>query len=103
MYFDFMHNQGEVVHPYKHGPCDMVGVLVAKRIHAIGTRTEHDVPCRTFKIPIEVVQRSQLAYILDVSQLRIISIGRLLPLHVPAHELCFLGIYEIPLETGSDR
>ena len=61
----------------------MVGILVAKRIHAIGTRA--------------------LVSILDVSQLRIISIVGLLPLRVPAHELCFLGIYEIPLETGSDR
>ena len=85
MYFDFMHNQGEVVHPYKHGPCAMVGALVAKRIHAIGTRAEHDVPCITFKIPIEIVQRSPLASILDVSQLRIISIIGLLPLRVPAH------------------
>ena len=58
----------------------MVGVLVAKRIHAIGTRAEHDVPCITFKIPIEAVQRSPLASILDVSQLRIISIVGLLPL-----------------------
>ena len=58
MYFDFMHNQGEVVHPYKHGPCTMVGVLVAKWIHAIGTRAKHDVPCITFKIPIEAVQHS---------------------------------------------
>ena len=85
MYFDFMHNQGEVVHPYKHGPCAMVGVLVAKRIHAISTRTEHDVPCITFKIPIEAVQRSPLSSILHVSELRIISIARLLPLRVPAH------------------
>ena len=45
----------------------MVGVLVAKRIHAIGTRAEHDVPCITFEIPIEAVQRSPLASILDVS------------------------------------
>ena len=63
----------------------MVGVLVAKRIHAIGTRAEHDVPCITFEILIEDVQRSPLASILDVSQLRIISIARLLPLRVPAH------------------
>ena len=63
----------------------MVGVLVAKRIHAIGTRTEHDVPCIAFEITIEAVQRSPLASILDVSQLRIISIGGLLPLRVPAH------------------
>ena len=81
----------------------MVGVLVAKQIHAIGTRAEHDVPCITFKIPIEAVQRSPLASILDVSQLRIISITGLLPLRVPSHELCFLGIYEIPLEMGSNR
>ena len=101
MYFDFMHNQGEVVHTYKHGPCAMVGVLVAKRIHAIGTRAKHDVPCITFEIPIEAVQCSQLASILDVSQLRIISTVGLLPLRVPAHELCFLGIYEIPLDTRS--
>ena len=80
----------------------MVGVLVAKRIHAISTRAEHDVPYITFEIPIEAVQRSPLASILDVAQLRIISIAGLLPLRVPAHELCFLGIYEIPLETGSD-
>ena len=103
MYFDFIHNQGEVVHPYKHGPCAMVAVLVAKRIHAIGTRAEHDVPCITFEIPIEVVQRSPLASILDVSHLQIISIDGLLPLRVPVHKLCFLEIYEIPLETGSDR
>ena len=103
MYFDFMHNQGEVVHPYKHGPCAMVGVVVAKQIHAIGTCAEHDVPCITFKIPIEVVQRSPLASILHESQLRIISIIGLLPLCVPAHELFFLGIYEILLETRSDR
>ena len=81
----------------------MVGVLAAKRIHAIGTRIEHDVPCITFKIPIEVVQRSPLASILHVSQLRIISIVGILPLRVLVHELCFLGIYEIMLETGSDR
>ena len=85
MYFNFMHNQGEVVHPYKHKPCAMVGVLVAKRIHAIGTCAEHDVPCITFKIPIEAIQRSPLASILHVSQLRIISIVGLLPLHVLAH------------------
>ena len=91
MYFDFMHHQGEVVHPYKHGPCAMVGALVAKLIHAIGTRAENDVPCITFKIPIEDVQRSPLASILDVSQLRIISIVGLLPLRVPAHYLCSLG------------
>ena len=97
MYFDFMHNQGEVVHPYKHGPCAMVGALIAKRIHAIGTRAEHDVPCITSKIPIEAVERSPLAYILDVSQLRIISIVGLFPLRMPTHELCFLGIYEITL------
>ena len=83
MYFDFMHNQGEVVHPYKHGPCAMVGVLVAKRIHAIDTLAKHDVPCITFKIPIEDVQRSPPASILDMSQLRIISIVGLLPLRVP--------------------
>ena len=58
----------------------MVGVLVAKWIHAIGTCAKHDVPCITFKIPIEVVQRSPLASILDVSQLWIISIVELLPL-----------------------
>ena len=81
----------------------MVGVLVAKQIHVIGTRAEHDVPCITFKIPIEVVQRSPLASILDVSQLRIISIVGLLPLRVPAHYLCFLAFYKIPLETGTDR
>ena len=81
----------------------MVGVLVDKRIPAMGTRAEHDVPRITFEIPIDVVQRSPLASILDVSQLRIISIVGLLPLRVPAHELCFLGIYEIPLETESDR
>ena len=81
----------------------MVGVLVAKRVHAIGTRAEHDFPCMTFKITIEVVQRSPPASILDVSQLRIISIIGLLPLHVPMHELCFLGIYEIPLEMRSDQ
>ena len=52
----------------------MVGVLVAKWIHAIGTRAEHYVPCITFKIPIEAVERSPLASILEVSQLRIISI-----------------------------
>ena len=63
----------------------MVGVLIAKRIHAIGTRAEHDVPCITSKIPIEAVQRSPLASILDVSQLQIISIVGLLPLHMPAH------------------
>ena len=63
----------------------MVGVLVAKRIHAIGTRAEHDVPCITFKIPIENVQRSPLASILDVSQLRIISVVGLLPLRMLAH------------------
>ena len=103
MYFKFMHNKGEVVNPYKHGPCATVGVLVAKRIHAIGTRAEHDVPCITFEILIEAVQRSPLASILHVSQLRIISIVGLLPLLVPAHELCFLAIYEVPLETGSDR
>ena len=85
MYFDFITTRGEVVHPYKHGPCAMVGVLVAKRVDAIGTRAEHNVPCITFKIPIEAVQRSPLASILDVSQLRIISIVGLLPLRVPAH------------------
>ena len=63
----------------------MVGVLVAKWVHAIGTRAEHDVPCITFKILIEAVQCSPLAFILDVSQLRIISIVGLLPLRVPAH------------------
>ena len=85
MYFDFMHNQG--------GGCTSIQtwamyygcVVVAKRIHAIGTRAEHDVPCITFKIPIEVFQHSPLASILDVSQLRIISIVGLLPLRVPAH------------------
>ena len=80
----------------------MVGVLVAKRIHAIGTRVEHDVPCITLEILIEAVQRSPLASILDVSQLRVISIVGFLPLRVAAHEFCFLGIYEIPLETRSD-
>ena len=80
----------------------MVGVLVAKRIHAIGTRAEHDVPCITFKIPIEAVQRSPLASILHVSQLRIISIVGLVPLRMPRHELCLLRIYGITLETGSD-
>ena len=63
----------------------MVGVLVAKQIHAIGTRAEHDVPCITFKIPIETVQCSPLASILHMSQLRIISIAGLLPLRVLAH------------------
>ena len=63
----------------------MVGVLVAKWIHTIGTRAEHDVPCITFKIPIEAIQRSPLASILDVSQLRIISLVGLLPLRVLAH------------------
>ena len=81
----------------------MVGVLVTKQIHAIGTRAEHDVPCITFKIPIEAVQCSPLASILHVSQLRIISIVGLLPLRMPTHELCFLRIYEIQLQTGSDR
>jgi hypothetical protein len=38
-----------------------------------------------------------------VSQLHIISIVELFPLRVPTHELCFLGIYEITLQTGSDR
>ena len=63
----------------------MVGVLVAKWIHAIGTRAEHDVPCITFEIPIEAVQRSPLASILDVSQLWIISIIGILPLRMLAH------------------
>ena len=63
----------------------MVGVLVAKRIHAIGTRAEHDVPCITLKILIFAIERSPLASILDVSQLRNISIVGLLPLRVPAH------------------
>ena len=85
MYFDFMHNQGEVVHPYKHGPCAMVGVLVAKQIHAIGTRAEHDVPCITCEILIFAVECFPLASIHDVTQLRIISIVGLLPLRVPAH------------------
>ena len=44
MYFSFMHNEGEVVHPYKHGPCAMIGVLVAKWIHAITTSAKHNVP-----------------------------------------------------------
>jgi hypothetical protein len=81
----------------------MVGVLVAKRIHAIGTRAEHDVPCITCEIPIFAVERSPLASIHEVSQLRIISIVGLCPLRVPTHELCFLGIYKITLQTGSDR
>ena len=81
----------------------MVGVLVARLIHAIGTRADHDVPCITFEVPNEAVQRSPLASILDVSQLRLISIVGLLPLRVPLHELCFLGTYKIPLETESDR
>ena len=97
MYFDFMHNQGEVVHPYKHGPCAVVGVLVSKRIHAIGTRTKHDVPWIFCSKSIYGVECSPLATIYEVSQPRIISIVGLLPLHVPAHELCFLGIYKIPL------
>ena len=63
----------------------MVGVLVAKRIHAIGTPAKHDVPCTTYEIPIEVVQRSPQASILDVSQLRIISIAGILPLRMPVH------------------
>ena len=63
----------------------MVGVLVAKWIHAIATRADHDVPCITFKILIEVIQRSPLASILHLSQLRIISIVGLVPLCMPAH------------------
>ena len=49
MYFSFMHNQGEGVHPYKHGPCAMIGVLVAKWIHAITTSAKHDVPWTIWK------------------------------------------------------
>ena len=45
----------------------------------------NDVPCITFEIPIEAAQRSPLASILDVPQLRIISIVGLLPLRMPAH------------------
>ena len=81
----------------------MVGVLVSKRIHAIGTRAKHDVPCIFSKKLIFGVECSPLASIYEASQLRIISIVGLLPLRVPAHELCFLRIYEIPLQTGSDR
>jgi hypothetical protein len=36
MYFLFMHSQGKVVHPYKHG-------LVAKRIKSIGARSQPDI------------------------------------------------------------
>ena len=81
----------------------MVGVLVSKRIHAIGTRTKHDVPWIFYSKSIYGVECSPLATIYEVSQPRIISIVGLLPLRVLAHELCFLRIYEIPLQTGSDR
>lgn len=81
----------------------MVGVLVAKRIHAIGTRTKYDVPWIICEISIFSVECSSLASICEVSQLRIVSIIGLHPLRVPAHELCFLRIYKITLPTGSDR
>ena len=80
----------------------MIGVLVAKRIHVIGTRAKHDVPWIFCSKSIYDVECSPLDTIYEVSQLRIISIVGLLPLHVLAHELCFLRIYEIPLQTGSD-
>ena len=102
MYFDFMHNQGEVVHPYKHGPCAMVGVLVAKRIHAISTHATHDVPCIICEISIFGIECSPLASIREVSRLQIISVVGLHPLRVLAHELCLLRIYEIKLQTESD-
>ena len=67
MYFSFMHNQGEVVHPYKHGPCVVVGVQVSKRIHAISTRTKHDVPWIFCSKSIHGVECSPLATIYEVS------------------------------------
>ena len=94
---------GDVVHPYKHGPCVVVGVLVSKWIHAIGTRTKHDVPWIFCSKSIYGVECSPPATIYEVSQPQIISIMRLLPLCVPAHELCFLRIYEILLQKESDR
>src|SRR3954467_843774 len=37
--------RGDVVRPYKHGPCAMRATLVAKRIESIGAHTQPDVPC----------------------------------------------------------
>src|SRR3989337_785523 len=65
---------GEVVHPYKDGPCVVVGVLPSKWIHAIGTHTKHDVPWIFCSKSMYGIECSPLASICEVSQLRIISI-----------------------------
>ena len=102
----FVHNQGEVVRPYKHGPGAVRATLVAKGIESVGAHAQPNVPWIEPELILEFdVQRIPLASVRGVCQdlalLRIIF--RLLPLRVPLHELCFLRVYEIPLQTRSDR
>jgi hypothetical protein len=69
----------EVIQPYKHGPGTVRATLVAKWI------------------PLASIRR----VCQDLALMRIIF--GLLPIRVPSHELCFLMVYEIPLQVGSDR
>jgi hypothetical protein len=54
---------------------------------------EVDVKC----VPLASVRR----VCQDLALMQIIF--GLLPICMPSHELCFLRVYEIPLQTGSDR
>ena len=91
----------EVVRPYKHRPSDVRATLVAERIESIGAQTKPDVPCIAPELFEIVVQRIPLARVRRVCQdlvlLRIIF--GLLPFRVPLHELYFLTVHEIPLQT----
>jgi hypothetical protein len=105
MYLCLVHSQGgKVVRPYKDGPGAMRATLVAEGIESICAHTQPNVPSI---IPETVfhVQREPLASVRRVCQdralLRIIS--GLLPFRMPLHELHFLRVYEIPLQTGGDR
>ena len=95
----------EAVWPYKHGPGAVRATLVAKRIESIGAHTKPDVPWIGPELREVDVQCVPLASVRRVCQdlalMRIIC--GLLPIRVPSHELCFLRVYEIPLQAGSDR
>src|SRR3954447_22674379 len=97
--------RGKVVRPYKHGPGAMRATLVAERIESIGDHTQPDVPCVGPELWEGKVQCFPLASVCRVCQyialLRILF--GLLPFRVPLHELCFLTVHVIPLQTESQR
>jgi hypothetical protein len=83
----------------------MRATLVAKWIESIGAHIKPDVPWigpELMEVDVQCVPLASIRRVCqDLALMRIIF--SLLPIHVPSHELCFIRVYEIPLQTGSDR